>query len=211
MHTVPYGEAFMTRRAYRILHSPVRFRNVAGTAVALCAVLASSACSSSDDNSKGEESPGPATSSPLSSLSTEEVQARKDVIAAYRGMTDEQVKAYAKGSLSDSKITVYATGQALRDVKDAVFVNMQNGITSKGSPTVIADEDDVNLNLDGAPKTASLRLCFDQATWEPVDKKTGKSVAPPNQVKRYMITANLENQGDRWRVSNEKADKGKTC
>lgn len=126
-------------------------------------------------------------------------------------MTDEQVKAYAKGSLSGSKITDYATGKALRDVKNDIFINMQNDIISKGEPKVIARESDVELNLDSTPKKATLRLCFDQNTWTPIDKKTGKSVAPPKQVKRYTINANLENQGDRWRVSDEQADKERTC
>jgi hypothetical protein len=195
----------------RWMHSAVRDRNVGAAALALCAAVALTACGSSDDGDKGKESPEPATSSPTSTLSAQEARTRKDVIAAYRGMTDEQVKAYAKGSLSGSKITDFATGKALRNVKDAVFVNMQNGIVSKGEPKVIASENDVELNLDSAPKKATLRVCFDQDTWTPVDKKTGKSVAPPNQVKRYTINANLENQGDRWRVTDEKADKERTC
>ncbi|TLS45752.1 hypothetical protein FE633_13395 [Streptomyces montanus] len=144
-------------------------------------------------------------------MSADEAQARKAVIAAYQSMADEQAKAYAKSSLAGSDITKYATGKALRDVKDAVFVNMQNGIVVKGEPKVIAAEDDVTLDTTSKPQRASLQVCFDTNTWKPVDKKTGKSVAPPNQVKRYTITANLQQQRSRWLVTDEKADKEKTC
>ncbi|MFD7283652.1 hypothetical protein ACFV80_43345 [Streptomyces sp. NPDC059862] len=148
---------------------------------------------------------------PTDSLSAVEAQARKDVIAAYQGMTTEQVKAYAKASLKGSDITKYATGKALRDVKDAVFVNMQNGIVVQGEPQVSAAEDDVDLSLDSSPQRATLRVCFDMNTWEPVYKESGKSAAPPDQVKRYTITAELQNQANQWQVTDEKANKEQKC
>ncbi|WP_406436518.1 hypothetical protein OHB14_62190 [Streptomyces sp. NBC_01613] len=203
----------MTQEDHRTALTAVRIRNlrtVSSALVALAAITLSAGCSSGDGD-KADTSPTPSSAKPTKTVSADEAQARKDVIAAYRGMTDEQVKAYAKGSLSGSKITDYATGKALRDVKNDVFINMQNGIVSKGEPKVIASESGVQVNLDSTPKKATLRLCFDQNTWTPVDKKTGKSVAPPKQVKRYTINANLENQGDRWRVTDEKADKERTC
>ncbi|MDQ1051875.1 hypothetical protein [Streptomyces sp. V4I2] len=142
-------------------------------------------------------------------MSSAEAQARKDVIAAYQGMTEEQAKAYAKSSFAGSDITKYATGDALRDAKDTVFVNMQNGIVVKGEPKVTVANDDVTLDASG--RQATLTVCFDLNTWESIDKKTGKSVTPPNQVKRYTITAHLQKQSSRWLVTNEKADKEKTC
>jgi hypothetical protein len=201
----------VTRRARRNAHSAVRFRNrrKAPLLLGLAAITVTVGCSSSGN---GDSEPAtPTKSSPSSTLSAEEAQARKDVIAAYQGMTDEQVKAYAKASLTGNKITQYATGKALRDVKDAVFVNLQNDIVFKGEPKVTAAEDDVDLNLAGTPQRATLSLCFDMNTWEPVNKKTGKSVAPPGQVKRYTVTAHLQHQADRWQVTDETADKESTC
>ncbi|MFC4469225.1 hypothetical protein ACFPH6_32710 [Streptomyces xiangluensis] len=202
----------VTRRAHRNAHPVVRFRKrrkAQSLLLALTALTVTAGCSSSDG---GDNAPAtPTKPSPSSTLSAEEAQARKDVIAAYQRMTDEQVTAYAKASLRGSKITQYATGKALRDVKDAVFVNLQNGIVFKGEPTVTASDDDVDLNLDGTPQRATLNLCFDMNTWEPVNKTTGKSVAPPKQVKRYTVTAHLQNQGDRWQVADETADKEETC
>lgn len=203
----------MTHEHHRPRLTAVRVRNrraAASALLALAAITLTAGCSSGG-GTKADTSPTPSSTKPTKTVSADEAQARKDVIAAYRGMTDEQVKAYAKGSLSGSKITDYATGKALRDVKNDVFINMQNGIVSKGEPKVIASESGVEVNLDSTPKTATLRLCFDQNTWTPIDKKTGKSVAPPKRVKRYTINANLENQGARWRVTDEKADKERTC
>ncbi|MGV9349329.1 hypothetical protein ACWDSD_31945 [Streptomyces spiralis] len=203
----------MTHDHHRPRLTAVRVRNRRATVsalLALAAITLAAGCSSGGGN-KSDTSSTPSSAKSTKTVSAEEAQARKAVVAAYRAMTGEQVKAYAKGSLSGSKITDYATGKALRDVKNDVFINMQNGIVSKGEPKVIASESGVEVNFDGIPKTATLRLCFDQNTWTPIDKKTGKSVAPPNQVKRYTITANLENQGDRWRVTDEKADKERTC
>lgn len=185
-------------------------RTIALALVAVAAITLAVGCSS-DNGSTTATSPTLSSAKRTKTVSVDEAQAHKDVIDAYRGMTHEQVKAYAKGSLSGSKITAYATGKALRDVKNDVFINMQNGIVSKGEPKVIASESGVAVDLGSTPKTATLRLCFDQNTWTPIDKKTGKSVAPPHQVKRYTITAHLQNQGERWRVTDEKADKERTC
>ncbi|KUM97374.1 hypothetical protein AQI95_41900 [Streptomyces yokosukanensis] len=126
-------------------------------------------------------------------------------------MTNERVKAYAKASLDGSNITKYATGDALWEVKNAVFINMRNDIVVKGEPKVTATEDDASVDLDSTPPRATLRVCFDNNTWDPVDKKNGKSVAPPNQVKRYTINANLQKQGAQWLVTEAKADKERTC
>lgn len=183
------------------------------TALALATLTLTAACSSEDGEDEAQQSPSPTTAPATSTVSAEEEQARKDVIAAYQGMTEEQVKAYAKASLTGSEITKYATGKALRDVKDAVFVNLQNDIIFKGEPKVTAVEDDVDLNLNSTPKQATLQVCFDMHTWDPVNKKTGKSVAPPDQakVKPYVITAHLQNRSDQWQLTDEAANKDRAC
>jgi hypothetical protein len=186
----------------------VRIRNrstVSAALVALAAIAATAGCSSSDGDT-AQKSPKPTTAPPTSTVSSE-AQARKNVIAAYQGMNDEQVKAYAKSSLAESNIAKYATGAALRDTKDTVFVNMQNGIIVKGEPKVAIDD----VAIDATGTRATLMVCFDLNTWESVDKKSGKSVTPPNQVKRYTTVAHLQKQGSRWLVTDEKADKAKKC
>ncbi|WP_371666380.1 hypothetical protein OG985_48370 [Streptomyces sp. NBC_00289] len=192
----------------------VRFRNrraAASALLALAAITLAAGCSSSG-GTKADSSPTPSSAQPTETVSADEAQARKAVIAAYQGMTDETVKAYAKSSLAGSNITKYATGKALRDVKDAVFIDMRNGIVSKGEPKVIAGEDDVSLGPGGGEaQRATLHVCFDMNTWEPINKRTGKSVSPPDQVKRYIITAHLQKQANQWRVTDEKANKERPC
>ncbi|WP_280883305.1 hypothetical protein [Streptomyces pseudovenezuelae] len=186
-------------------------RRAALSALVLAALAMAAGCSSGNQDTAAA-SPTPSSAEPSKTVSADEAQARKDVLAAYQGMTEERVAAYAKASLAGSRITKYATGAALRDVKDAVFVNMRNGIVVKGEPQVIASQHDVSLGSGGGTaRRATLRVCFDTNTWDPVDKKTGKSVAPPGQVKRYTITAHLQKQSSQWRVTDEKADKERTC
>jgi len=187
----------------------IRKRSTVSAALVTFTALAATAGCSTNDSDTAQKSPSPTTASPTNTVSAAEAQARKDVIAAYQGMNNEQVKAYAKSSLAGSNITKYATGAALRDTKDTVFVNMQNGIIVKGEPKVTVTEDDVAIDATGT--RATLTVCFDLNTWESVDKKTGKSVTPPNQVKRYTTVAHLQEQGSRWLVIDEKADKAKTC
>ncbi|MET7456260.1 hypothetical protein ABZT03_31160 [Streptomyces sp. NPDC005574] len=183
-------------------------RTVSTALIALASIATAAACSSSDEP-KDDHSPTPSITAPTKTVSADEAQARKAVIAAYEGMTVEEVKAYAKSSFAGSNITKYATGNALRDAKDTVFVNMQNGIVVRGEPKAAASEDDVELDASGT--RAILTVCFDLNTWESINKKTGKSVVPPNQIKRYTITAHLQKQYSRWLVTDEKADKEKTC
>lgn len=197
------------RRALRPPSVPVRYRSAVSAALVAFAALAAAAGCSASGGDTAKKSPSPTTASPTTAVSAAEAQARKDVIAAYQGMNDEQVKAYANSSLEGSSITKYATGAALRDTKDTVFVNLQNGIIVKGEPKVTITEGDVAIDTSG--KRATLRVCFDLNTWESVDKKTGKSVTPPHQVKRYTTVAHLQKQGSRWLVTDEKADKAKKC
>ncbi|MBO4259505.1 hypothetical protein [Streptomyces griseorubiginosus] len=186
-----------------------RDRRTAISALLALATITLTAGCSSGGGDNAETSPTPSSATPTKTMSADEAQARKDVIAAYQGMNDEEVKAYAKSSLAGSDITKYATGDALRDAKDTVFVNMRNGIVVKGEPKVTTSEDDVTFDASGA--RAALSVCFDLNTWESVDKKTGKSLVPPNQVKRYTITAHLQKQSSRWLVTDEKAHKDKPC
>ncbi|MCX5083727.1 hypothetical protein [Streptomyces sp. NBC_00401] len=177
----------------------------------MTALIAATGCSTANEGGKGAGTTAPSSAAPTRTVSPEETEARNAVVAAYQGMNDEQVKAYASGSLKGSRITQFATGNALRDTKDTIFVNLQNDIVYKGKPIVTASSDDVDVNLKSDPKRATLRVCFDMNTWEPVNKKTGKSVAPPNQTKRYTLNAKLRTMGDRWLVTDGSADKEREC
>ncbi|WP_330279132.1 hypothetical protein OHO83_09110 [Streptomyces sp. NBC_00569] len=204
----------MHRPARRQAYSSVRIRNqnripilFLGTA----ALIAVAGCSTADEGANGGGTTAPSSPAPSKTVSPEEAKARKAVVAAYQGMNDEQVQAYAAGSLKGSRITQFATGNALRDTKDTIFVDMQNDIVFKGKPKLTIDPNDVEVDLKADPKRATLRVCFDMNTWEPVNKKTGKSVAPPDQAKRYTLNAKLLSRGGLWLVSDDVADKERKC
>ncbi|WP_405634356.1 hypothetical protein OHB53_09335 [Streptomyces sp. NBC_00056] len=204
----------MHRPARRQAYSSIRIRNqnrihilFLGTA----ALIAVAGCSTADEGGNGGGTTAPSSAAPSKTVSPEEAKARKAVVAAYQGMNDEQVKAYASGSLKGSRITQFATGNALRDTKDTIFVDMQNDIVFKGKPKLTIDPNDVEVDLKAEPKRATLRVCFDMNTWEPVNKRTGKSVAPPDQVQRYTLNAKLLSRGGLWLVSDDVADKERKC
>ncbi|MFB7998996.1 hypothetical protein ACFC4G_40020 [Streptomyces sp. NPDC056002] len=205
----------MHRPARRQAYSSIRIRNqnrIPILFVGAVALIAAAGCSTSDEGGKRAGTTTPSSAAlPSKAVSPDEARARKAVVAAYEGMTDEQVKAYAAGSLKGSRITQFATGSALWDVKNTIFVNLQNDIVFKGKPTVTTSADDVEMSLKSAPKRATLRVCFDMNTWKPVNKKTGKSVAAPNQAKRYTVNAKLLSRGGLWLVTDEAADKGRKC
>ncbi|MFD7205959.1 hypothetical protein [Streptomyces sp. NPDC059893] len=204
----------MHRPARRQAYSSIRIRNqnrIPILFMGVATLIAATGCSTANEGGKGAGTTAPSSAAPTRTVSPEETEARKAVVAAYQGMNDEQVKAYASGSLKGSRITQFATGNALRDTKDTIFVNLQNDIVFKGKPIVTASSNDVEVDLKSEPKRATLRVCFDMNTWEPVNKKTGKSVAPPNQTKRYTLNAKLRTMGDRWLVTDGSADKERKC
>ncbi|MFE4674470.1 hypothetical protein [Streptomyces sp. NPDC056723] len=205
----------MHRPARRQAYFSIRIRNQNRIPILLMgavALIAAAGCSTADEGGKRAGTTTPSSAAPPSkTVSPDEARARKAVVAAYQGMNDEQVKAYASGSLKGSRITQFATGNALRDTKDTIFVNLQNDIVYKGKPIVTASADNVEVDLKSDPKRATLRVCFDMSTWEPINKKTGKSVAPSNQTQRYTLNAKLRTMGDRWLVTDGSADKQRKC
>ncbi|MCX5441212.1 hypothetical protein [Streptomyces sp. NBC_00063] len=204
----------MHRPARRQAYSSIRIRNqnrIPILFLGAAALIAVAGCSTAEEGGKRGGVTAPSSAAPSKTVSPDETKARKAVVAAYQGMTDEQVKAYAAGSLKDSRITQFATGKALWDVKNTVFVNLQNDIVFKGKPTIATSTDDAEVSLKSAPKRATLRICFDMNTWKPINKKTGRSVAAPNQAKRYTVNAKLLSRGGIWLVTDEAADKGRKC
>ncbi|MFD0033795.1 hypothetical protein ACFVJK_37305 [Streptomyces sp. NPDC127172] len=204
----------MHRPARRQAYSSIRIRNqnrIPILFMGVATLIAATGCSTANEGGKGAKTTAPSSAPPTRTVSPEETEARKAVVAAYQGMNDEQVKAYASGSLKGSRITQFATGNALRDTKDTIFVDMQNDIVFKGKPKLTIAPKDVEVDLKSEPKRATLRVCFDMNTWEPVNKKTGKSVAPPDQAKRYTLNAKLLLRGGLWLVSDDVADKERKC
>jgi len=182
-----------------------RRRWLAVPGVAMVVLLAGCGGDPSDDD----------TSSPAASVSASPSEdpavatAKKAVVAAYTGMVDEQVKAFAKGSLKGSKLDDYAAEKSLSNLKGALLFNIQQGIVTKGEPKF--EVTSTTVDLDSSPHEATLTVCFDNNTWKSYDKKTGKSVSAPNQQKRYVVTEKLRTIGKRWFVIDGTTDREQAC
>ncbi|WUD70292.1 hypothetical protein OG937_45880 [Streptomyces sp. NBC_00510] len=136
-------------------------------------------------------------------------EARRQVTAAYQGMIDAQAKAFATGTLEGSRIEKYAWDKALSGTKGTILFNRQNGIVYTGRPKFQVKSSSVDLGI--TPHRATLTVCFDNANWTPVDKKTRRSVSAPNQRRRYISTAALRTVGDRWLVIDGNAERDRAC
>ncbi|MER5184769.1 hypothetical protein ABT009_41875 [Streptomyces sp. NPDC002896] len=167
-------------------------------------MLALSACSSEGDEPTGDQS-----STPSASLTADpkQVEARDAALAAFHGMREEQVKAYAKGKASGTRLSTYAADKALSKIESELFKYRQAGVVFTGKPTSEAKVTAVDLKRN--PHKATITECFDTTAWKAM--KDGKDVTSPNQVHRYTVTGAVRTVGERWMVVDYNVDKERTC
>ncbi|GGN61469.1 hypothetical protein GCM10012285_60430 [Streptomyces kronopolitis] len=170
------------------------------------AALTVVSCSSGPSGSDAKPTP---SKSSASKPAADDAAARKDVLAAYSGMRTEQVKAYAKGKASGTKLEKYATDKALATVEGNLFRYRQGGIVFKGKPKSSAKV--TALSLSDKPKTATVTECLDTTHWKPVVKSSGKEAASGNQPRRYTVTGTVRTIGKTWMVVGLTADKDHPC
>ncbi|MFI9081650.1 hypothetical protein ACIGW8_35175 [Streptomyces sioyaensis] len=120
--------------------------------------------SCSSDPGHPDAKPTPSTSA--AKKPTADAAARKDVLAAYSGMRTEQVKAYAAGKASGTKLEKYTSDKALATIEGSLFRYRQAGIVFKGKPKSTTKV--TALNLAKKPKTATVKECWDTKRWTPV-------------------------------------------
>jgi hypothetical protein len=135
--------------------------------------------------------------------------AKQQVVIAYEGNVNAEVKSLDAGTFQGTDIEQYTFEKALYDAKDYLFKNMQSNIVMTGRPSYTIRN--VTVDLAPTPHTATVTVCWDNANWTPVDKTTRKSVAAPGQAERYISTSKLRTVGDRWVVIDGSADRGKSC
>jgi hypothetical protein len=189
----------MKRRAHQTVHPAVRFRNEAAVAFGLCAVLALSACSSSDNGDEAKASP-PATSTPETpapSSAGPEAAAKTEVLTAYRHYWDEKAAAYAKASMTGTRLKTYAKGNAL-GLAQSDLQNLKTvGQVIKGKPRL--DPEVTSLDLQKKVPLAKITDCIDVSTWKVVNTKTGSEVAQPKQRRtKYVSNVTAEQWGKQW-------------
>lgn len=170
------------------------------------AALTVVSCSSGAGGTDAKPTP---SKSAASKPASDDAAARKDVLAAYSGMRTEQVKAYAAGQASGTKLEKYASDKALATIEGSLFRYRQAGIVFKGQPKSTTKI--TALSLAEKPKTATVTECWDTTRWTPVVKATGKDAASGNQPRRYTVTGTVRTIGETWMVVGLTLEKDHPC
>ncbi|GAA2349573.1 hypothetical protein OKJ48_02680 [Streptomyces kunmingensis] len=143
-------------------------------------------------SSQPGSTPSPSDSDPDAAL-------KKVVLDTYERMWDEQVKAYAKGSIKGTELRSYAAGYALAEAETTMDTFQEKGVVTKGAPT--HDAVVTGLKPDEKVPWASLTDCLDTANWKYVYEKTGKPVEmPKDQVLKYVTKVQAEKWGNSWKI-----------
>ena len=151
--------------------------------------------------------------SPGIQLNTED-QAKVDAVwANYLKLNSIYIKAAQTGTYNwdddpaKRPLYEYAAGQFLAALeRDLDFMNEQ-GIVRTGETKV-----SLRRVVSVSPTSILVESCVDDSAVDSVDKTTRKSVAAPNQNKRYPVTlrAGLYPDGI-WRWVQSQADRSSTC
>ncbi|MFH9967690.1 hypothetical protein ACH4PR_41065 [Streptomyces mirabilis] len=188
----------MKRRAHQSVHSAVRFRNGAAVAFGLCSVLALSACSSSDngDEAKPTIPVTSASSTPAPSSADPETAAKDQLLAAYRSYWGEMTSAYAKASMTGTKLKTYAKGNAL-GLAQSDLKNLQTtGQIIEGKPVI--DPKVSSIDLEKKVPLGKITDCVDVSGWKALDSKTRTEVQLPKRRTKYVSQVTAERWGNQW-------------
>ncbi|MEU9015759.1 hypothetical protein AB0D12_40060 [Streptomyces sp. NPDC048479] len=174
--------------------------------------LALAGCGDSDGDSKPSAAPPNASvTSGVAKASADPQEAeKKDVLASYRSMWAEQMKAYAKADAKGTDLKRYATLNALSKFELDLARMKAAGTVATGqlghAPEVTA------LETGGKLPRATVQDCIDLSKWKAVRTKTGEPIPlPTNQPRRYVATATAEKWPGGWRVTDYTPDGARTC
>ncbi|MFZ3491875.1 hypothetical protein ACODT5_01295 [Streptomyces sp. 5.8] len=177
--------------------------------VALSALVLTAGCSGDDKDSadkKPSSAPAPTSASPSAGPDQE---ARKQVLAAYRGMWKAQVKIYGTGSFDGSDLDKFAADKALSKVRSAAFYYQENDLVVKGEPK-LKDDPAVTLSLGGESKSATIVDCVDSSSFVPENRTTGKK-SELDDNRRKVQTSMARYGSGRWMITDSTIDKDSTC
>ncbi len=193
----------MKRRAH---HSAVHFRKTATASLALCAVLALTACSSSDGKDEASDESPTVTQSPTASASADPEETA--VLAAYTQSWEAQTKAYAEASSAGTDLRKTTTLRALGLIEQDLETMRKAGQVTIGKPMIRPQDPKVT---DGEIPKATLTDCVDTTNWTLIDKATKKKVPlPSTRLVKYVSTAKFEKWGTKWMVT-ELTAQPQTC
>ena len=126
-------------------------------------------------------------------------QAQQAALAAYTGMWTDYANASLTADYKDQRLTKHATNAALGEMVRSLYRMQQQGIVSKGAPTMaptIVDATPANV-----PTQVDIKDCASDVHWLQYVTATGRlrdSVPGGNR----LVTARVEKQGGLWRVTN---------
>ncbi|MGA5284876.1 hypothetical protein ACPCSK_31415 [Streptomyces griseoincarnatus] len=200
----------MKRRAQQIHHSAVHFRRTAAS-IMLCAALALTACSSSDENNEAEdESPSVAQSPASSAPADPKETAKKEAITAYRTYWQEMEKLYADPTGKSAHLDQYAASAALKNAEADAKRAHDRGRIYTGS-VALTGQTVTKVNVSGKIPNATVSSCLDISRWRRVDAETKKPVPQPgNRLTKYLIVSVVEKYPQGWRVTRDEPQ-GKSC
>ena len=192
----------------------VRIREYATAVLIAGGLLLVTACGGGGESGPSAKNSPPARSTstpPAASARTDpQSQAKADVLTAYDGFWDAQVKAYAKASIKGTDLEKYATKKALGRAMGDVLVMQKAGTATTGAPT--HDAKVTSLTLTGATPKATVQDCLDISNWKTVKRKTGiVRPFPSTQPLRYVTTAKAEKWGKQWMITEVTPDGTRTC
>lgn len=186
--------------------------------VAVCALAALTACSSSDpadEKASGSTAPtasaeAPAPSpTPTRSASPEEA-AQAEAVTLYRAYWQELERLYADEGADTGGLKEFAVGEALvsaeKDIKDMHGANQV--ITGK---VLLADPAVTKAEINGKIPKVFLSTCLDVSKWKVTTADTGKPLSlPSTRLTKYVVEATVEKWSEGWRVIRDRPQ-GKAC
>ncbi|GAA0574524.1 hypothetical protein [Streptomyces mordarskii] len=176
------------------------------TAIAVGVALAVSSCGGGDGKSDESEPKHPSksaasTPAPSGKQTSSDPQAadKEDLLAAYGHFWDEQTAAYAKASSDGTKLTRYATGDALARAESELMTMRKTGNVLTGAP--VSHSEVTGLDMDRKVPKGSIRDCLDVSKWKVKNRKTGEQLpAAKGRLERYVTDVKAEKWGKQWMI-----------
>ncbi|MGW4951502.1 hypothetical protein [Streptomyces parvulus] len=198
----------MHRRAHQHPHSAGHFRRAAAS-ITLCAALALTACSSSDDKDEAGDDAPSATRTSAAPADPKDT-ARTEAIVAYGAYWHEMEKLYADPTGKSARLDRYAASAALINAEaDARDAHDRGRVYTGG--VILTDQTVTKVDVFGKIPHAIVSSCLDISQWRRVDAETKKPVAlPANRLTKYRILSTVEKYPDGWRVTRDEPQ-GKSC
>ncbi|MFJ2008012.1 hypothetical protein [Streptomyces chartreusis] len=201
----------MNRRAHRIPHSAVRFRNRAAVSLALGAAFALAACSSSEGNDDAVGNSPTVTQSPTETASADPREtAKKEAIAAYQAYWKAMEQLYADKTGKSGHLDQYAASAALKNAEADAKRAHDRGRIVTGS-VALTEQTVTKVEADGRIPYATVSSCLDISKWQKVDAKSKEPVSlPDDRLTKYVIVSTVEKYPEGWRVTSDEPQ-GKSC